>query len=39
MQTPGSRVSAGPMERSRGGERFMVASALFLHLSELSTGL
>ena len=39
MQTPGSRVSAGPMEGSRGGERFMVASALFLHLSELSTGL
>lgn len=39
MQTPGSRVSARPMEGNRGGERFMVVSALFLHLSELLAGL
>lgn len=39
MQTSGSRVSAGPMEGNRGGERFTLASALFLHPSELSTGL
>ena len=39
MQTPKSRFSAGRMEGNRGGERFMLASALFLHTSELSTGL
>jgi len=39
MQTPRSRVSAGRMEGNRGGERFMLASALVLHPSELSTGL